>query len=287
VEQNAADCAITRSGVVTLNLRKDRAILESGRAWWNVTSRREGTPLALDGYGRAATAGGEALQQALTDDIGQKLEVSGQVTLLEVGCGAGAIAQGLAPRCRQTIGVDFSFGMVCRVRHLQLPHSAFCVGEAYCLPFSAGVFDRVLCYAVFNNFPSLEYAQGVIDELIRVAKPGGIVLIGQVPNAASKEEWIRAYAARFGGGRSPHPLRRWLGDRKRALMHLLYAGVLAVGKRPPASLNVIYYETAFFQQALRGDRHTCEIVPAFDLLREQSAQASNRLYRFDVRIRVA
>lgn len=260
----------------------DQVVMESGRAWWDGVSRHDSDPLALDGYGQAAAAGGEALLRAIGDDVRDKLEVSRDARVLEVGCGAGAITRTIAPGAGGTIGVDFSHGMLLQARRLGIPGTEFLMAEAARLPFEPRCFDRVLCYSVFNNFPSLAYAQAVVHELIRVVKRGGVVLIGQVPNDERKAEWHRIYAARFGGAQRSR-LRWWAGGVKQRAVLVARLLRAACGGRATPSLHFQYYKPAFFRELVQGAGHACEILPALNLI--QDGGPAHHDYRIDVRIR--
>ena len=262
----------------------DRVVLDGGRAWWDDVSQHESDPFAMDGYGQLAAAGGEALLRTITEDVKRKLELNRQTTLLEVGCGAGAFTKGLASDTARTVGADFSLGMVRRARQLHIPRAEFTVAEASCLPYGSSLFDRVLCYSVFNNFPSHAYAQQVVEELIRVTKPGGLVLIGQVPNAERKKEWHRTYSARFGGPRRS-AARWWLGSIKQMLVQALRRVASLAGKPPQAALHFLYYRPDFFPAMLVGGPHRCDVRPGYNLLRA-AGDAATYDYRLDVVITV-
>jgi ubiquinone/menaquinone biosynthesis C-methylase UbiE len=263
----------------------DRVSMDSGRAWWDAIGASQGDPFALDGYGRVAAVGGETLLRTLVEDIRRNLGVSERTTVLEVGCGAGAITQGLAPGTQHTVGVDFSRRMLAQARRLNLVRTDFVAAEGDRLPIRSGSFDRVLCYSVFNNFPSLAYAQQVIHELVRVTKPGGVVLIGQVPNAARKRDWYRTYAARFGGPRQS-ALRSWAGRGKQVVTRAVRSALAAAGRRPPPAVEYLYYQPEFFPRAIAGTAHTCEVLPSCDLL-APAGVCQYKDYRLDVRISVA
>jgi ubiquinone/menaquinone biosynthesis C-methylase UbiE len=159
----------------------------------------------------------------------------------------------------------------------------FVVGDASRMPFESGCFDRVVCYSVFNNFPSLEFAEAVLDELVRVAKRGGTVLIGQVPNADRREDWHRAYAARFGQKMSS-ALRLRLGGVKQRGLHLVRAGLALAGRRPTASLHFQYYTAEFFQRIAARHSLRCEMLPAYNLLAETGSADVLADYRLDVKL---
>jgi ubiquinone/menaquinone biosynthesis C-methylase UbiE len=262
--------------------RVDRVILQSGRAWFEKAGGEDADALAVNGYGRAAESGGQALLLALVSDVRRKLAPLDGRSLLEVGCGAGAMTSGLATGTRRTIAIDFSHQMLVHAK--RVAGGELAVGDAGRLPFAAATFDRVLCYSVFNNFPSLAYAASVVGELVRVTVPGGIVLIGQVPNAARKKDWQRAYAARY-GMRAQSNLRWWLGSVKHRALHVIRAAAALTGAEPPAALHFQYYTAGFFQRVAARHALACDALPAYNLLHSGSGDPLAD-YRLDIRLTV-
>ena len=96
---------------------------------------------------------------------------------LEIGCGNGLLLGMLAanPNLR-IVGVDFAEKMLCESR-ARLGVVGERVAFARCvsalLPFPDGAFDCVLCVNVLHNLPSNNYRERTLEELVRVARPGG------------------------------------------------------------------------------------------------------------------
>jgi len=252
-------------------------MIDPGRAWWERVGTADADPLELDGYGEFARVGGQRLLASITDDVRIKLDLHPDHTLLEVGCGAGAITRGLVPHAQSIVAADFSPNMLMRARTLSMVRTRFVAGDAARLPFGNGSFDRVLCYFVFNNFHSFEYARQALFELVRVTKAGGVVLVGQLPNADRRDEWFSAYHARF-GGRPRSAVRMALGRARRRLLGSWRA--LWRHKAMPA-LEMLYYPPSFVPAALSRTNHRCDMLPAFDLLGNGERHAD---YRLDARI---
>jgi len=117
---------------------------------------------------------------ALVADIRNKLVLNEKIdSIIDVGCGNGLILSQLKDSADDIYGIDYAASMVEHAKKL-LPYGYFKVGEAAKLDFKHGAFDRVLSYSIFHYFPSEEYILQVIDELIRVTKQGGIILIGDL-----------------------------------------------------------------------------------------------------------
>lgn len=99
--------------------------------------------------------------------------------ILEVGCGTGRFTIPLAKRGFNIVGYDPSPHMVKQAREKVENYSniSFKIGEGKSLDFEANLFDLVYSIRVLNHVESKEYAFLMISEMIRVAKPGGLILI--------------------------------------------------------------------------------------------------------------
>lgn len=134
--------------------------------------------LAYDGY--EAT---KVDMQEVARQITKRLEIQKSDRVLEVGCGAGALAQYLD--C-DYVGIDYSPSLV--QKHIQILNHSVLTGEAADLPFKDNAFDKVICYGVYLYFDSKEYAKRATGELLRVAKKG--VLIGELPMRSHRPEHL-------------------------------------------------------------------------------------------------
>jgi len=115
----------------------------------------------------------------LLEDIRGKCDFeSGCDRLLDLGCGGGWLLDALMPWAHWSVGCDLSIEML-RQSSGRCP---VVTADACCLPFSEGVFDRVLCYFVLINFQDQDLVRRAIEEMVRVLKPGGRILLGQIPD---------------------------------------------------------------------------------------------------------
>jgi ubiquinone/menaquinone biosynthesis C-methylase UbiE len=97
--------------------------------------------------------------------------------LLDVGCGTGEFSRRVAERYRdcEVLGVDILPGSIAHatMRHRAFaPRLRFAVDDAFALVQPSAAFDFVACRHVLQAIP---HAPRVIDELVRVARPGGWV----------------------------------------------------------------------------------------------------------------
>lgn len=107
--------------------------------------------------------------------------------VLDVGCGVGATASYLTQVLGCTVvGVDITPGMIERSierarREGFDDRAEFKVGDARDLPLEDDLFDAVMCESVLTF---VEDKQNAIQELVRVAKPGGCV-------GFNEETWLK------------------------------------------------------------------------------------------------
>src|SRR2546430_8357849 len=96
-------------------------------------------------------------------------DVSGKMSILDVGCGPGYVSAAAAERGALPTGIDFSSGMISIARKM-FPKIEFREGDAQNLPFNDASFDRVV-----GNFSLLHLAnpERAMAEASRVLKSGG------------------------------------------------------------------------------------------------------------------
>lgn len=103
------------------------------------------------------------------------LNLRNGLRILDVGCGTGVFTKLLAQKDLDVKGVDESEKMLSYGKlKPELANVEFVSGSAECLPFPDAHFDRILCAFM------LEFAVNpgkVVTEMIRVLKPGGIMVI--------------------------------------------------------------------------------------------------------------
>jgi ubiquinone/menaquinone biosynthesis C-methylase UbiE len=120
--------------------------------------------------------------------IAENLNITGKEQILEIGCGRGFYEQFLGtiyPKVKLT-GVDLKESYLNIARHtVKSKNVTFLNADATQLPFKANTFDRIIATEVLEHIPN---DLGVLSELYRVVKPGGIVMI-TVPNKQYSALW--------------------------------------------------------------------------------------------------
>lgn len=115
---------------------------------------------------------------------------SGPGRVLDVGSAAGAVSALLHDRGFEVMGVDISESMV-RWAHRRIEREgrkrvAFAVADVDALPFPDAAFDALVAMGVIEYLDSDAKA---LDELVRVVKPGGRIIV-TVPNLLSPFRWV-------------------------------------------------------------------------------------------------
>ena len=107
--------------------------------------------------------------------------------VLEIGVGSGVLCARLAPDCESYLGTDFSARSLAQL-------AAYLAGAQPPLPqvsleqrtaddFSGladDIFDTVIVNSVAQYFPDLSYLDEVITGALRVTRPGGAILFGDL-----------------------------------------------------------------------------------------------------------
>lgn len=96
-------------------------------------------------------------------------------TSLDVGCGTGHLASGLAERGYEVVGLDASVGML-EVFGERIPGRGV-AGYADALPFRSETFDLVACVATLHHIADAPRVAAAISEMCRVARRPGTIVI--------------------------------------------------------------------------------------------------------------
>lgn len=117
-----------------------------------------------------------SLDLAMIDAFIEAVGTGADVRVLDAGCGTGRMSRYVADRGCRVEGVDLSSNMVAMARrdHGDL---VFTVGSLTDLPHPNDQFAGVmLWYSIIHTPPSGQ--QQIFDEVARVLRPGGHVLVG-------------------------------------------------------------------------------------------------------------
>jgi len=120
--------------------------------------------------------------------------------LLDMGCGAGSITLGIAPRVERAFGIDreddFDEARAYAAGH-GIDNVEFRVGDVYALDLPDDHFDACLCHSMLET---LDRPIDGLREIKRVLKPGGVVGVacveyGGLILAGPRVELLRSFYA--------------------------------------------------------------------------------------------
>ena len=98
--------------------------------------------------------------------------------LLDIGVGTGRGLESVLGKVSKAYGIDFSGLMLKEARKLlgQNPKVALEQADAESLPFTNAAFDYVTC--MLNTYGNFENPDKCLEEMLRVVKPDGEVILG-------------------------------------------------------------------------------------------------------------
>lgn len=115
-------------------------------------------------------------RQYVAEFVRQNIPVGSNI--LDLGCGAGVIAEDLLHASAKVVAMDLSAEMVSstreRLQSIAPERSSVLRGDCEKLPFRDGEFDAVVCLGVISFVQSND---AVISEIYRTLRPGGTMIL--------------------------------------------------------------------------------------------------------------
>jgi ubiquinone/menaquinone biosynthesis C-methylase UbiE len=112
-----------------------------------------------------------------------------KMNLLDLGCGPGIVTAALAPDVREVVAYDLTPEMLNqatkRCQEAGLKNVRFELGSAEHLPFEEGIFDCVVTRLTIHHFLD---PRRVMNEVVRVTRQGGKVVVADVVSSENEEE---------------------------------------------------------------------------------------------------
>lgn len=96
--------------------------------------------------------------------------------ILDLGCGNGRYFEYLEDKKVNYFGVDNSEKLI-KIAKSKYPGVHFQIADALNLPFPDNFFDKVISIATFHHIPSKEFRIKFLNEVKRILKPGGILIL--------------------------------------------------------------------------------------------------------------
>lgn len=139
-------------------------------------------------------AGTFASSAAITDDqltrrFSEAVGANGEGIILDVACGPGIVTAALAEKAREVVALDLTPEMLSQARQrcskAGLENVTFREGSATDLPFAESSFDGVVTRLSIHHF---EEPRRALDEMFRVLRPDGTLVVADVVSSENVEE---------------------------------------------------------------------------------------------------
>lgn len=168
------------------------------------------------------------------------LDLRAGLTVLDVGSGTGAdaieIANAVGPTGR-VVGLDASQDMIAEARHRAAGSVEFVHGDAHSLDFPDASFDRVRAERMLIHLADPETA---VREIIRVTKPGGLVVASDIDGGTTFFNSLNTPLADSLARRLSTGLAQgWMGRRQQR--YLVQGGLTDVRVVPLVILNSVAF----------------------------------------------
>ena len=96
--------------------------------------------------------------------------------VLDLGCGNGRLLDLLRDKKINYIGVDNSAALI-TLAQKRYPAADFRIGDALKISFASNYFDKIYSVAVLHHIPSEELRLEFLEEVKRVLRPGGLLIL--------------------------------------------------------------------------------------------------------------
>ena len=158
---------------------------------WNKSAREKKDIRLISGWGNRTF---QEMIFAITD-VAKKLDLKNEDRLLDVGCGAGLFEIAYTHWIKEIYGVDYSEEIVEVAKKNTGKYDNVIIEKADIrnLPFKAEFFDKVLANSVIQYLYDLDEVKGAFEELKRVTKKQGRILVSLIPDANKKDVFLNGY----------------------------------------------------------------------------------------------
>ncbi len=175
--------------------------------------------VSFENYGRRAGAGLSYTEKAgrhnfqrgaeslILDDVVAKLRPGPDDDLLEIGCGAGNLLIPLSFRVNACVGIDHPGCIADLRKRFSDPRMSALEGNFLDMRVE-GTFSLILIYSVVHLLSDLDEVTQFIDKAITLLRPGGRLLVGDIPN----EDRMRRFLATSRGHEVTAEYRRLQAD---------------------------------------------------------------------------
>ena len=117
-------------------------------------------------------------------DIQKKLRIKKNELVLDAGCGSGLLSVEAAKKCKNVYAIDMATKPLLMASHYivkkKLNNIFFLKNDICDLSFRDNLFDKIIVYAVLHYMENLSQLKIAINELLRVCKKNGKILVAEI-----------------------------------------------------------------------------------------------------------
>lgn len=136
-----------------------------------------------------------AAEKRILADVMAKLRLEANDDLLEIGCGPGGLLLPLSFFVRSATGVDHPNAIAAFRSRLGTGGPKLIEGNFLDVAIP-GAFSKILIYSVVHYLSDERELLRFVDKAVGLLKPGGLLLLGDVPNADKKKRFLRTRKGR-------------------------------------------------------------------------------------------
>jgi ubiquinone/menaquinone biosynthesis C-methylase UbiE len=135
------------------------------------------------------------LYRKIFNDINGKMHFTTEDVVLDIGCGNGAIAEFIAPVVKKIILLDgapkmLEFAKQTAKNFTNVEFRLADINKENDFT-TLGNFDKIMCYSVAHYLDNYNRFEALLEEMINAIKPGGRILVGDIPLIDKREKYLQ------------------------------------------------------------------------------------------------
>tara|TARA_B100000315_G_scaffold254454_1_gene295563 strand:- start:806 stop:1537 length:732 start_codon:yes stop_codon:yes gene_type:complete len=134
----------------------------------------------------------EKAEKNILIDVINKMSINSDDNLLDIGCGSGNLLIPLSFVCKQVSGIDHVSCIERLNKRIKKIKNIECILGNFLDISMDRKFDKILCYSVLHYLTDEDEVIMFIHKALKLLKPGGIALFGDIPNTSLKQRFLNS-----------------------------------------------------------------------------------------------
>ncbi len=131
-------------------------------------------------------------EKNIIKDIVNKLGLTGNDSVLEIGCGPGNLLIPLSFMVKNITGIDHKTTVNLLKSRIRNQKNISLIGTNFLDYSNNKKFDKILSYSVLHYLTNFDEVTKFISKALSYLKPGGKALFGDIPNVSTKERFLKS-----------------------------------------------------------------------------------------------